>query len=456
MIKTLGAGISEYISSVGGGDPNKIYHYGDTDSVVGSSEIVVNNTRCSIGSFFDSIETPTELTPSGAEVRMVNGYTTITIDDNGDIVEKPINYVMRHKTEKQIYRVSINGRSVEITEDHSLIVRRRGKFTSTTVADRQFLDEIVYVIDGGVFYDPDFFVEYVGTSEQYVYDIEVDGVHRFIANDILVHNSCYFVIEDFVQKVQSRHGIPDDKLVDFIDKFVNENVQKCIRTTLDNLGDYMNFYQNALGAKRECIAKSGIWKAKKLYALHVWDMEGVRYDHPKVKVTGIETQKSSTPKVVRDALLKSLDILLGGTEQELRDYVVQFENEFKTMPLEAISFPRSVNNVEKYVGADGMPIKGCPGHVRAAIAHNTAVSKLGIQDVPMITSGDKVLFCYMKPNPYHAASIAFVDRPPKELNLQNYIDYDTQFEKAFLAPLTSLMDAVKWGLTDKSSLDEFF
>ena len=269
-------------------------------------------------------------------------------------------------------------------------------------------------------------------------------------------DSCYFVIEEFVQLMKTKHKIPDDKLVDFIDKFVNENVQKCIRTTLDNLGDYMNFYQNALGAKRECIAKSGIWKAKKLYALHVWDMEGVRYDHPKVKVTGIETQKSSTPKVVRDALLKSLDILLGGTEQELRDYVEVFQKEFKTMPLEAISFPRSVNNVEKYVGADGMPIKGCPGHVRAAIAHNTAVSKLGIQDVPMITSGDKVLFCYMKPNPYHAASIAFVDRPPKELNLQNYIDYDTQFEKAFLAPLTSLMDAVKWGLTDVSSLDDFF
>jgi DNA polymerase elongation subunit (family B) len=223
-----------------------------------------------------------------------------------------------------------------------------------------------------------------------------------------------------------------------------------------DISDYFNFYQNTMGAKREAIAQSGIWVGKKRYALHVWDMEGVRYDHPKVKVTGIETQKSSTPEVVRNALLDALEILLGGTEQQLRDFVIEFEQKFKQFPLEAISFPRSVNNVEKYSGTDGNPIKGCPGHVKAAIAHNIALQKLNLLDVQPITSGDKILYCYMKPNPFHTPAMAYVERPPKEFNLQNYIDYDTQFEKAFMGPLTSLMDAVKWGLVDKSSLDDFF
>lgn len=214
-----------------------------------------------------------------------------------------------------------------------------------------------------------------------------------------------------------------------------------------NMTDHHNFFVDGI-----CVHNCG----KKRYALHVWDMEGVRYDHPKVKVTGIETQKSSTPEVVRNALLDALEILLGGTEQQLRDFVIEFEQKFKQFPLEAISFPRSVNNVEKYSGTDGNPIKGCPGHVKAAIAHNIALQKLNLLDVQPITSGDKILYCYMKPNPFHTPAMAYVERPPKEFNLQNYIDYDTQFEKAFMGPLTSLMDAVKWGLTDVSSLDDFF
>ena len=47
--------------------------------------------------------------------------------------------------------------------------------------------------------------------------------------------------------------------------------------------------------KRENIASTGIWTAKKRYMLNVWDSEGVRYQEPKLKMMGIEAVKSSTP-----------------------------------------------------------------------------------------------------------------------------------------------------------------
>jgi DNA polymerase elongation subunit (family B) len=301
-------------------------------------------------------------------------------------------------------------------------------------------------------------IRFLGESlAKYINDLTDMNLSETEMKTIIIYSdtdSIYLSMEPIVERFQDK--IPQDKIVEFLDRFVKDKIQPQIKNALEDLKEYMNFYQNALGAKREAIAQSGIWVGKKRYALHVWDMEGVRYDHPKVKVTGIETQKSSTPEVVRNALLDALEILLGGTEQQLRDFVVGFEQKFKQFPLEAISFPRSVNNVEKYSGTDGNPIKGCPGHVKAAIAHNIALQKLNLLDVQPITSGDKILYCYMKPNPFHTPAMAYVERPPKEFNLQNYIDYDTQFEKAFMGPLTSLMDAVKWGLVDKSSLDDFF
>ena len=36
------------------------------------------------------------------------------------------------------------------------------------------------------------------------------------------------------------------------------------------------------------------WTAKKRYALNVYDSEGTRFAKPKLKILGLETQRSST------------------------------------------------------------------------------------------------------------------------------------------------------------------
>ena len=52
--------------------------------------------------------------------------------------------------------------------------------------------------------------------------------------------------------------------------------------------------------------------------------------------------------------------------------------------------------------------------------------------------------------------ISFIQEFPKELNLDKYIDYDLQFEKAFLEPLKSILDSIGWNVEKTANLDSFF
>ena len=52
----------------------------------------------------------------------LENINSLTIDKNGKSIFKPIKYVMRHKTNKTIYRVHFtNYWYIDVTEDHSLI-----------------------------------------------------------------------------------------------------------------------------------------------------------------------------------------------------------------------------------------------------------------------------------------------------------------------------------------------
>jgi hypothetical protein len=52
--------------------------------------------------------------------------------------------------------------------------------------------------------------------------------------------------------------------------------------------------------------------------------------------------------------------------------------------------------------------------------------------------------------------ISFPTVLPKELDLQQYIDYNLQFDKSFLEPLKIILDCIGWRTEKKISLDEFF
>ena len=52
--------------------------------------------------------------------------------------------------------------------------------------------------------------------------------------------------------------------------------------------------------------------------------------------------------------------------------------------------------------------------------------------------------------------ISFIQDFPKELNLTKYIDYETQFNKAFVEPVKAVLNAIGWEVERRISLESFF
>jgi len=231
-----------------------------------------------------------------------------------------------------------------------------------------------------------------------------------------------------------------------------------IESSYQALADYVNAYDQKMQMKRENIADRGIWTAKKRYILNVWDSEGVRYAEPKLKIMGIEAVKSSTPAPCRQMIKDGLKLVMSATEDEVIDFIENSRKEFRNLPPEEVAFPRSVSSVTKYKGINTIYAKGTPMHCRGALLYNHYIKERGLgKKYAPIQNGDKIKFCYLKnPNPTRENVISFIQDFPKELDLERFVDYEMQFNKAFLDPLKVILDAIGWSVEKKISLESFF
>ena len=173
---------------------------------------------------------------------------------------------------------------------------------------------------------------------------------------------------------------------------------------------------------------------------------------------GIEAVKSSTPAPCRTMIKNALKIMMNGTEDEVIDFIEKSRKEFKKLPPEDIAFPRSATNVEKYKASSTIYAKGTPIHIRGALLYNHYVKKHNLDNkYSLIQNGEKVKFCYLKkPNVIHENIISFIQDFPSEIGLDRYIDYDLQFDKAFLEPLKIILDAIGWNVEKTVNLELFF
>ena len=231
-----------------------------------------------------------------------------------------------------------------------------------------------------------------------------------------------------------------------------------INSNYEELSSYMNAYQNKMEMGREVIADKGIWTAKKRYILNVHDSEGVRFKTPKLKMMGIETAKSSTPMWCRKKLEEGIRTLMNGSENDVHEFIESSRLEFNKLPIEEVSFPRGVSDIKKYYNAASIYNKGTPIHVRGSLLYNNYLYKYNIdKKYPVIQNGEKVKFCYMKlPNIMNENVISFVSALPKEFKLEQYIDYDLQFQKSFVEPLGVILDKIGWTTEPVSTLESFF
>ena len=270
-------------------------------------------------------------------------------------------------------------------------------------------------------------------------------------------DSVMLCLDELVQKV-----VPPNtstiKVIDFLDKFSKTVLEPFVRDKFAELADYVNAFENKMDMKREAIADRGIWRAKKNYVIQVYDNEGVRFAEPYLKTVGIETAKSSTPEIVRRALKQSIKVLLNKDESYIHEFVKTFKLEFMSAPIEQISFPRGVSDLDKYLAPGGKWIKGAPIHVKASIVYNNLLKQTGLNNkFPLINNGDKIKFIYLKkPNPTHNNAIAITDFLHSEFGLDDYIDKELQFEKTFIEPLKSFTDILGWTTERKNSLFQFF
>ena len=285
--------------------------------------------------------------------------------------------------------------------------------------------------------------------------LKTEDVDYVIASDT---DSIYLNLGPLVEGVYKGREETDEVIVGFIDKVCSMELEPYIESSYEALAKYVNAYDQKMFMKRETIANKGIWTAKKRYILNAWDIEGVRFQEPKLKVMGIEAVKSSTPGACRDKIKECLKVIMNNDEEDAQEFIAQFREEFNELPIEDIAFPRGCNGINKWANQTSIYSKGTPIHVRGALLYNYHNTKQRLtHKYPLIQDGEKIKFIYLKtPNKISENVISFPNTFPKEFGLDKQVDYELQFSKSFLEPIKVIMDTIGWKPEKIASLEFLF
>ena len=119
---------------------------GDTDSVVGETEIIVNGERITIADFYRRYARQAiERRPSDFVANVSDGSQASAFD-NG-VVDADIKWVMKHRVKKEMFKISVGNKEVIVTEDHSVMVSRDGRLIECKLRDILPTDKILVLKD---------------------------------------------------------------------------------------------------------------------------------------------------------------------------------------------------------------------------------------------------------------------------------------------------------------------
>jgi len=300
-------------------------------------------------------------------------------------------------------------------------------------------------------------IQWIGEHmNEYLCGILKTNKNYVIAQDT---DSMYLWLHDLVLASYGNKQPKIDERIDFLDKIANGPLQDQINKQFNALKDYMNAYEQKMFMKREAIADRALWTGKKRYAMSVWDMEGVRYDKPHYKIVGLESVRSTIPMLARKAIEKLIEIILSPDQSQERaqKFVSDFKKEFLATSINEISVSSGVNGLEKYSDDNTIYKLGTPMHVKGALFYNHNVKLRGLEkEHDLIKEGNKIRFAPLRlPNPIQADVIAWENEFPNFLDLENYIDYNALFERAFLAAADRILGANKWTSKKVRTLDQF-
>ncbi len=280
-------------------------------------------------------------------------------------------------------------------------------------------------------------------------------INKFLNNKFDTNKDYVIYIDtDSVYVDMSQIAHDADKLAEFSDGIM----QKLINAAYEKLAKQMNAKEQAMFMDREVIVDRIVFKGKKRYMMNMLYNEDVKYNEPKTKIKGIDSVRSSTPSACRDAIKTAVNIILQQSEDELHKFVGNFKNAYLQQDLADIARNSSVNGLDKYSDKDAIYAPKTPIYVRGALLYNHHLKAQGIDTkYENIFDGAKVKYVYLKmPNPIGENVISWDGKLPTEFQLEDYIDYDTQFRKTFLDPIEEILNVIGWSSEPRHSMDGFW
>ncbi|MEM5877516.1 MAG: hypothetical protein QXF12_01425 [Candidatus Aenigmatarchaeota archaeon] len=340
-------------------------------------------------------------------------------------------------------------------------------------------------------------IENLGKQKKTVYDIGVnDECKYFFANNILVHNSVYFSLDTALKRNKhlnekyKNFEINKDNIVNYYDeiaKKVNDSFKEFLKEKFNVNKEYA-----VIRAGRELVGSSGLFVAKKRYAVLVYDKEGVRLDKDKsgiIKAMGLDLKRSDTPEIVQKFLQDEIlmSVLEGKTKEFIFEKIKEFKKYFRSLEPWKKGIPKRVNGLTEYTEKyermknefsdddfyhkrkaknrkDKNDIFAIPGHVMASINYNK-LRNLYKDNVSLeIQDGSKIIVCYLKPNnKFNMHSVAY---PIDQINLPDWFknlpfDEDEMERIVLDKKIQNLLEVMNWeeleNLNNYNNLyDDFF
>ena len=289
-----------------------------------------------------------------------------------------------------------------------------------------------------------------------MFDFELDENKRHIMEDHPINaqsdtDSAYVSWEPLFMcmtpKYKEKYKTDEAKLtfiLDFYKRFLNDEQNKWCKDALAlRHGNSIHEFE------LELVCKSMIGLAKKKYVKSVVFEKGhYMTDNPKLKSTGVEIIKSTTPAICRKFLKDIVNDLLYNYDSSkkeefiymMNDKLSRYYKEFRAAPIDDISQSVGVGDYKKYVVDDKEKIilnNHCPFSVKAAARYNHLAYKAGRSDL-------KLMFGKIK---YYNIKVGretdYFGFPYGECpDFAPPVDYTTQWQKNLIDPINRFLVAM--------------
>jgi hypothetical protein len=163
-----------------------IYHGLGTGKCISKESLVdVNGFKMKIKEIWNRFKTLIIADPESGEWSIPSESLTVkSINEQGVIISKNVARLFREKINAKVKRITlVDGKRINVTQIHKLLLER-GWANDFVVGD-----SVATYQNNNVIYTMIESIEYVNCDD-FVYDLEIEETHNYVAEGILCHNTC--------------------------------------------------------------------------------------------------------------------------------------------------------------------------------------------------------------------------------------------------------------------------